>query len=158
MPASASSSSSSTSSSPSDGSSGSFRENVCQTTNYSDALACFQLTAQTNCKAGQTGLYGVCNATGNDTSSVTLSQDSTTSGAESTGSTRATTSAAGAGTSASSSSAGAGAGATMEGQTIVPTAASTGGSNAAGDSRGRPGWKASSAIAGLVLMSVLLQA
>lgn len=52
---------------------------MCETSDYADALACFKLTAETNCKSGLSGLYGVCNPVGADTSTVTVS----TSGAAS---------------------------------------------------------------------------
>ncbi|CAO1624007.1 unnamed protein product [Sympodiomycopsis kandeliae] len=52
------------------------QEPLCRTTNYNDALACFKLTAETNCKYGQSGLYGLCNSAGKDTSTVTASYNS----------------------------------------------------------------------------------
>lgn len=56
-------------------------EPLCETTDYADILACFKLTAETNCKAGQSGLFGLCNSAGQDTSTVTTSLASESSGA-----------------------------------------------------------------------------
>ncbi|CAO1632208.1 unnamed protein product [Parajaminaea phylloscopi] len=58
-------------------------EPICMTNQYSDALACFRLTAESNCKNGQMGPYGVCNPVESDASTVTKQREQSSSSASS---------------------------------------------------------------------------
>lgn len=51
----------------------SVQEPVCLTSRYSDSLSCFRMTAEAHCRSATSGLYGVCNPNGTDTSTVAIS-------------------------------------------------------------------------------------
>lgn len=51
----------------------SVQEPICRTSRYSDSLSCFRMTAEAHCRSAGSGLYGVCNPDGTDTSTVAKS-------------------------------------------------------------------------------------
>ncbi|PWN20746.1 hypothetical protein BCV69DRAFT_282968 [Microstroma glucosiphilum] len=49
------------------------QEPICNTSRYSDSLSCFRMTAEAHCRSAASGLYGVCNPNGADSSTVAKS-------------------------------------------------------------------------------------